>query len=760
MVVLWGEGERGGRPAVPAGGMIRTATPARPAAPRHLPNPNSPFALALGPALGERRPATVVGVEHEYSLGMAGDRLDFRTLIHELDIAGRRLDPGDANAYRCPSGLVVTCDAEDAEVVSPPLAVQPGFAAEVETWADHGWAELRRLLPPGITVTPFSTHVSASMPDELVDGVGELFARTFAPALMLMLDRADSHGVFVRPRPGRLELCGEHATGPRLGAAAVLVAGGARACAASGPLPPVLAVDVRPATGRHGLFVGRNLAFGYDLYAGGRRAVLPLQSGGATSAQAHLVAAWEAARGALGDDVGAADLAAGDAMVSGSMPLGIEERDADEGVPPPWPPAMPTSPFGDVVEPRARSEFDVTPVAATWDFTVFRLDRMARQTYACVPGSHLGTFLERLDAGSLDDIVIAFLDGRPTGSVLFAHDQTGVAGLWDRAVIGPDLLPYERPAAVVAGPIIDVPAPASYVRRGKAAVVLPTPAAITYQPIFAVGEPPAVPPSEPPTAPARSPAPLPPLRRGHRRRPARVAVLAVLTLFVAGGAAALAGVFGNGEPTGVAIVSGAPAPSPSNGVAPLATGPTSSPPPLETTAVAPESPSTSEPANPLTVPDTDAVAPAAPTTIRSTPVVTGPATTLTTPVETTVAVDTTVPPDTTTITTAAPTTTTTPTTTPPPTSFVVAVTSGILGCSFQPASASAVAGSTVRFRNDTSGSVSLSFASPVADATTVSLDSGGSAGPFALATPGSYGVTCNSGAGSTIGRLAITVTNA
>lgn len=680
-------------------------------------------------------------MEHEYSLSRAGERLDFRTLIHELDIAGRRLDPGDANAYRCPSGLVVTCDAEDAEVVSPPLPVQPGCAAEVARWADHGWAELRRLLPSAVAVTPFSTHVSASMPDDLVDAVGELFARTFAPALMLMLDRADSHGVFVRPRPGRLELCGEHATGPRLGAAAVLVAGGARACAATGRLPPMLAVDVRPATGRHGLFVGRHLAFGYDLYAGGRRAVLPLQSGGTTSAQAHLVAAWEAARGALGDDVGPADLAAGDAMVSGSIPLGIEERGADRGVPPLWPPAMPASPFGDVVEPRTRSGFEVTPVAATWDFTVFRLDRMARKAYACVPGPQLETFLERLDAGALDDIVTNFLEDGPSGSVLFAHDQTAVPGLWDRAVVGPDLLPYERPVAEVAAPISGDPAPALYVRRGKAGVALPTPATVPAQPISAVVGPPTAPRPGPTPEPARPPAPLPPMRPSRRRRPARVAVLAILTLFIAAGAAALAGAFGGGDPSGVAIVSGA---------APTTTGSTQATPAADITVV----PSTSEPIAVSTVPVTDA--PSAPTTIRSAPLVTGPTATVTAPVRTTVA------PDTTTITTATTTTVTTTTTTTPrsPTSLIVGVTSGILGCSFQPASASAVAGSTVRFRNDTDGSVTLSFISPVADGTTVSLDSGGSSGAFALATPGSYRVTCNSGAGSTTGRLTITVTNA
>jgi hypothetical protein len=316
--------------------MIRTAM-AR-AGPRHLPlRRPSPLALALGPSPGPRSPGSTVGVEHEYSLSTAsGDRLDFRELIHDLPVPGRRLDPGDVNAYRCPSGLAITCDAEDAEVVSPPLAVHPGFAAEVAAWAAHGRSELLRLMPAGITVTPFSTHISASMPDAIVDGACELFARTFAPAVTLLLGGADSHGVFVRPRPGRLEVCGEHVVGARLGAAATLVVGGARACAAAltpdgadgGHLPPILAVDVRPARGRRGLFVGRHLAFGQDLFDAGRGVDLPLLGGGTIPAAEHLEAVWDRVRIELGDDAGPADFRAGDAIVAGARPVernGVEE---------------------------------------------------------------------------------------------------------------------------------------------------------------------------------------------------------------------------------------------------------------------------------------------------------------------------------------------------------------------------------------------------------------------------------------------------
>lgn len=755
---------------------------------RHLWHPPvlpAPFSTALGPALPPRHPGAVVGLEQEYSLRRAGNRLDFRGLIHGLAIAGRRLDPGDLNAYRCPSGLVITCDAEDAEVVSPPLDVRPGVAGAVQTWAEHGRDELSRLLPADISVIPFSTHLSASTPDDVVVAASDLFARAFAPALMLMLDRPDSHGVFVRPRPGRLEVCGEHATGSRLGAAAVLVAGGARSCAAAVAhdrgtpvrLPPTLAVNLRPATGRPGLFVGRQVAFGYDLYAAGRHAVLPLHAGGTIGAQAYLLSAWEAAGDALGGDIGQADLAAGDAMILGSAPLGVEQRESEPGMAPGSSPSMAGSPFGDLLERRVRTGFEVTPAAATWDFTVFRLAGPAREGYASVPGAQLRAFLDRLDAGLLDGLFGTFLEGAPTGSVLLAHEQTTVPALWDRAVIGPDLLPYERSARESAPPAFDPrPPPMSYVRRGKAAAILsqlPTP----LVPPAPLAPPPAPPPPAPPTPttpppvtpPVTPPAvipppeplgsPLPSLRPARRRRRrARVLVVGVLTLFVAGAAAALTAGIGGREQDKVAILTSPAAPVAQGNTAQLTTDSTQPPPAESDPTVPAQTPPATEP--PAIEPSAPTTAQAiAPTTRAASPRPTTadalPVTTITNqPNETTVPVETTVAATTTTATTVTTTTSLTP-----PTSFVVGVASGALGCVFQPSSASAVAGSTVRFRNDTGSRVSVSVIPPAGDTMTIALDAGGSSGGVSLAALGSYPITCDSGRDSAVGRMTITVTN-
>ena len=88
--------------------------------------------------LSHQAAAALIGLEHEYRLIKDGAALDFRGLIHELRVPGRRLDPGDANAYRLPSGLALTCDDAEAEIASPPLATSPGFTAAIAGWATAG----------------------------------------------------------------------------------------------------------------------------------------------------------------------------------------------------------------------------------------------------------------------------------------------------------------------------------------------------------------------------------------------------------------------------------------------------------------------------------------------------------------------------------------------------------------------------------------------------------------------------------------------
>ena len=238
-------------------------------------------------------PASLLGVEHEYSLRDADGTVDFRLLLHRLPVAGLRLDPGDPNAYRCSFGGAMTCDGPEAEVASPPIPRQPGFAGAVDTWARTARAELQRVLPSGVRADGFSTHLNATLFTTGADRVARRYARAFAPGLMLLIDRRHSPGLLVRPRPGRLELGGEYVSGARLRAAAAFAAGSTRA-AAQRRTPAFLDVVLQAGVERYGWFVDRN-AFGVDLYREGRATILRRARGGTITAQEHLEESWELA---------------------------------------------------------------------------------------------------------------------------------------------------------------------------------------------------------------------------------------------------------------------------------------------------------------------------------------------------------------------------------------------------------------------------------------------------------------------------------
>ncbi len=424
----------------------------------------SPAGGGLAAALGfgapsELRAGALVGVEHEYVVRSArGSHTDFRDLIHTLRLDGKRLDPGDRNAYRLRSGLAVTCDEAEAEIASPPITVRPGFAAELAAWAEDGRRTLERSLGRRHHLDGYSTHISAAMPAALNDEAAWLFAHTFAPAFALIIEHPVSQGVYVRPRPGRLELCGDYARGQRLMAAAALAAGGARACATAlrdGPsrLPPELEVTLLPGIERYGHRIRRE-AYGVDLYSGGRNALLRLAGGATIRAGDHFQAAAAAAIHALAPLTGERDLAPLARVARGQDPLGIE-TDGSDPTGPGWPP--PRSPFGQAIAPRRRRRYATTTVAGTWDVTVFRIDSSLRTAFAAIPRDALAAFLERLDQGLLDGAIEAFLESPPTGRILSAYAQVSEPGFYDglgdpAGLVAPERLPVGLTPAEMAGP--------------------------------------------------------------------------------------------------------------------------------------------------------------------------------------------------------------------------------------------------------------------------------------------------------------------
>jgi hypothetical protein len=397
-------------------------------------------ALRCDPATSDSVESTgvLLGIEHEFFVVHDGARVDFGPLLAGLNLGRRYLDPADVNARRLPTGAAVTCDGVEAEIALPPINVAPGFVVEATRRAAAERSDLRHHLGDGFALEGSSTHISVSINCgiEVIDATARLYSCTFAPALMLLLDRRDSYGIYVRPRPGRIEVCGEYATGRRLQAAIAFAVGSVRACvnAVVGrrqqvPLPPRLWVDLKPSPDRFGYVVHHN-ALGTDLYARGRDAPLALAGGGSISADAVLRACWSSARDALGPLGSGADAQAANDLVDSDCALPARGLDADDDAPVP----VCSSPvYGRLVEPVQRPRFEMAAVMVTWDAAVLVVAqvRERRAAFVCVPRAAMDRFFERLDSGALDGIITRYLRHRHRPRHrLERHEQITKPGLY------------------------------------------------------------------------------------------------------------------------------------------------------------------------------------------------------------------------------------------------------------------------------------------------------------------------------------------
>lgn len=398
------------------------------------------------------RPGDVLGLEHEYTVMVQGRAVDFRGLVHGLGLGRPNLDPGDPNSYRLGSGAAVTADETEAEIALAPMPCSAGFSTRVASVAGAERQALVASLPAGASLVGYSTHLSVSVPPEAAHAVARLFAATFAPALMLLMDRPSSPGLLVRPRPGRLELGGEFVDGNRLAAVVLFAVGSVRAslaavrCGGAGvEVPEPLRVALRPDDRRYGWFVDRR-AFGSDLYQQGRSARLATRTGATISAQDRLAAAWRVARHFVASDATRAELDAVDRLVFGDEPLPGGDHSVLNGAVAAL--SLSPGPYGTALEDRRRPQFDLAPVMLTWDTAIFvaaRSDR-SRLAFATVPGPLLGSFQALLDEGGLDDVMCDYLRLQPTNLRLARHAQVGSAGLYDRLDRRVRLLTPERAA--------------------------------------------------------------------------------------------------------------------------------------------------------------------------------------------------------------------------------------------------------------------------------------------------------------------------
>ncbi len=400
-----------------------------------------PLAPVLVDLPASRVERGILGVETEYIVRDGAAPVDFRTLIGGLGLGQPNLDPADMYAYHLPSGAAIVADGAEAEIALPPTPIRPGFGWSVALRARAERAALATRLR-GLRLEGCSTHLSVSVRDDLVEAVCRLYAERFAPALMLLMDRAASPGLLIRPRPGRVELGGEFLAGSQLAAAALFAVGSVRACEAAlsgatdAGLPAALLVNVEPAVVRYGWYVDRT-AFGGDLYRDGRAARLRTVGRTTTSAQEVLEVAWDVARAALAGAAGSHELALVDEAVDGARPLPTE-RAPGTGWRPRWQGArLPPVPHGSAVLPRKRPTFGVAPVMLTWDLAVYVVAPRAtsRRAFAAVEGAQLGAFLDALDSGRLDAIVERYLDEPPARRTILSRGD--VAGVVLADAIGP-----------------------------------------------------------------------------------------------------------------------------------------------------------------------------------------------------------------------------------------------------------------------------------------------------------------------------------
>lgn len=417
----------------------------------------------------------LIGLEHEYVVRHADHRVDFRTLLREIDVGGQRLDPGDVNAHRCPWGGVVTADGAEAEVATPPVDVRPGFVMRLEAEAGRAAANLAASLPAGHRLEGYSTHLSVSVPDAATTSVCERIASSFGPALMLLGNRVDSPGLLIRPRPGRIEAAFEFATGMPLRASMTYLTGAVLASASQGTflrtrLPPALRVHAVATADRVGWGL-RRTAFGSDLLQEARTAVLVTTQGTSITAQEHLELTWSAARDAIVDRVSDADLEAADRLVCGADPLPVE-RSAGGDLDPPLvmvPAELPRSAFGAVLERCERPEFTVRVCLATWDLTVFHVASLRRSAFAAVPRGALRCFLDQLALGDLDSVFTAYL-ATPLGDRnLDGWQHARRPGLYDSIAPPTSFLAPEAAYVANAAPRVsppDLPTPPTE-RYGK-----------------------------------------------------------------------------------------------------------------------------------------------------------------------------------------------------------------------------------------------------------------------------------------------------
>ncbi|HVL89887.1 MAG TPA: hypothetical protein VM841_06595 [Actinomycetota bacterium] len=395
--------------------------------------------LARRSARPLRAPAEIVGVEMEFEVVEAGRRLDFRDLIDEVVGGGdRRWFPMDPHARYLPSGAIVTCDGMEAEIATPPVRARRGHPSAVADEMLTRRAELDTLVRRynertgrRIELRGYSTHLNAFLPEGRAPDVAVRFARTVAPAMMLLLDLASSPGALVRPRGRRLELGGEYVAGRDDLRAALTYFIAATMAVERGLTLPLLDGELAEDPSRGGWFVART-AFGEDLYVEGRMASLRLAGGGRILAGTLLGETWEIARPLIEQHATEEELAMVDDTVAGARALPLEREPGPESELAPA--SAPVQPFARILDERRSNDIGVKPETVSWEAATLKVTTPARSFYARVPLESYAAFATLFERGALDKALRSY-GARPPRGRIAALSTPGI-GLYD-AIEGP-----------------------------------------------------------------------------------------------------------------------------------------------------------------------------------------------------------------------------------------------------------------------------------------------------------------------------------
>lgn len=385
----------------------------------------------------------LVGVEHEIQAWDSHGQRDFRTIIGQIAGDVAIPDPGDPRARRLATGLTLTADGLEAELVTPPVPIGNGAAASVTAMLAH---ETRRLhtslgrLEPESSLEGFSTHINVSVDDAEVVRVARELASRCAAAAILLMDRPTSPGVLIRPRRSRLEVCGDYLAGPDLEAAITFVCAAAHALGRGRLLSLARGQwQVEPARERFGFFVSHE-ALGADLGAPARQALVRV-GGREVRAQDHLEDVWSALR-PFALDLGLEPTPV-DERVSGRTPLAMESAPRPVTEADPSGRSEPLTTLEVSTRIRRGGQWVLAPVWLTWTTVAWRCTDTTQDecVHLVMPVSVEGRFLTLLDEGRVDRLLARAL--RRARPVLATGADASRPGVWSR--ITPEaLVPAER----------------------------------------------------------------------------------------------------------------------------------------------------------------------------------------------------------------------------------------------------------------------------------------------------------------------------